>query len=58
MRYGLPSGDDADVARASALVMGWNMLSEHYARPRDPSNSPTQDVIDAYLSEAAAAAVG
>jgi hypothetical protein len=56
--YGLPSGDDADVARASAIVMGWTMLGEHYARPRDPDNSPPQDVIDAYLAEAAAAATG
>jgi hypothetical protein len=57
-RYGLASGDDADVARASAIVMGWNMLIEHYARPCDPDDSPPQDVIDEYLSDAARAAIG
>jgi hypothetical protein len=57
-RRGLATGSDDAIDRASAIVIAWNMLSEHYARPRDPDNSPPQDVIDDYLSEGAAAAIG
>lgn len=51
-QYGLTSGTDDEVERAGALVMGWNMLSVHYARPRDPRNCPPQGVIDEYLAAA------
>ncbi len=37
--YGLRVPDDEDVARASALVMGWSMLADHFARPRDRSKA-------------------
>lgn len=57
-QHGLPVPDDSAVARASALVMGWTMLTEHYARPRDADNAPPQDVIDEYLARAAEAAAG
>ncbi len=57
-RYGLPSGTDDEIERASALVMGWNMLAEHYARARDPNDALPQDVVDEYLARAGDAAVG
>lgn len=56
--YGLATVAKDEVGRASALVMGWNMLTQHYARPRDPRNSPPQRVIDDYLAAAADAAIG
>jgi hypothetical protein len=52
----LPTPEDGDVARASALVMGWNLLGEHYARGRDRRNCPPQSVIDDYLDAAVEAA--
>lgn len=54
--YGLALPADDEIARASALVMGWSMLTDHFARPRDRQNSPPDEAIKEYLSAAADAA--